>query len=109
MPPYEDSLSFPSGHTLNSTVIAGMLAYLVWALAARRWLRMRSVVPASLWAVGMGLSRVQLGHKGLTDVAFAWLLGLGWLALLITAHRVLVRLQDGARPRPAPISLPRGD
>jgi membrane-associated phospholipid phosphatase len=109
VPPYEASFSFPSGHTLNSTVIAGMLAYLVCVLSARRWLRVLSVVMASIWAVGMGLSRVYLGHHWLTDVAFAWLLGLGWLALLITVHRVLVRLRDDARPRPAPISLPRGD
>jgi undecaprenyl-diphosphatase len=109
VPPYEDSFSFPSGHTLNSTVIAGMLAYLVCALSARRWLRVLSVVAASMWAVGMGLSRVYPGHHWLTDVAFAWLLGLGWLALLITVHRVLVRLRDDARPRPAPISLRRGD
>ena len=109
VPPYEASFSFPSGHTLNSTVIAGMLAYLVCVLSARRWLRVLSVVMASMWAVGMGLSRVYLGHHWLTDVAFAWLLGLGWLALLITVHRVLVRLRDDPRPRPAPISLSRGD
>ena len=29
IPPYEYAFSFPSGHTLNSTVIAGMVAYLV--------------------------------------------------------------------------------
>ena len=86
-----------------------MLAYLVCALSARRWLRVLSVVTASLWAVGMGLSRVYLGLHWLTDVAFAWLLGLGWLALLITVHRALVRLRDDARPEPASISLHRGD
>jgi membrane-associated phospholipid phosphatase len=29
VPPYEHAFSFPSGHTLNSTVIAGMVAYFV--------------------------------------------------------------------------------
>lgn len=109
VPPYEASFSFPSGHTLNSTVVAGMLAYLVCVLSARRWLRVLGVVTASVWALGMGLSRVYLGHHWLTDVMFAWLFGLGWLALLITVHRVLLRLRDGGRPRSAPISLHRGD
>jgi undecaprenyl-diphosphatase len=109
VPPFEESFSFPSGHTLNSVVVAGMLAYLVCALSARRWLRVMAVVTAALWGLGMGLSRVYLGHHWLTDVMFAWLLGLGWLALLITVHRVLRRLRDDPRPRPASISLRRGD
>ena len=39
----------------------------------------------------------------------ATLFGLGWLALLITVHKVLVRLRDDVRPGPAPISLSRRD
>jgi undecaprenyl-diphosphatase len=90
VPPYEDSFSFPSGHTLNSTVVAGILAYLVLWLVTRTWLRVAATLGAVLWAAAMGLSRVFLGHHWLTDVIFAWLFGLAWLALLITVHRVLL-------------------
>jgi undecaprenyl-diphosphatase len=109
VPPFEESFSFPSGHALNSTVVAGMLAHLVCVLASRRWLRVLAVVTASAWALGMGLSRVYLGHHWLTDVMFAWLFGLGWLALLVTVHRVLLRLREDPGARPSPISLRRGD
>jgi len=103
VPPYEQSFSFPSGHTLNSTVVAGMLAYLVVWLSARVWARVLAVVGATLWAVAIGLSRVFLGHHWLTDVMFAWLFGLAWLALLITVHQVLLRRRIAPR---APRELP---
>lgn len=90
VPPFEVSFSFPSGHALNSTVVAGVLAYLVVWLSTRTWPRVAAVVAATAWAVAMGLSRVFLGHHWLTDVVFAWLFGLAWLALLITVHRVLL-------------------
>ncbi len=109
VPPFEESFSFPSGHALNSTVVAGMLAYLVCTLSARRCLRVLAVVAASAWVLGIGLSRVYLGHHWLTDVMFAWLFGLGWLALLVTVHRVLLRLRKDAGAHPAPISLRRRD
>lgn len=107
--PFETDFSFPSGHTLNSTVVAGMLAYLVVWLTRRTWLRVAAVTGAVLWAVAMGLSRVFLGHHWLTDVMFAWLFGLAWLTLLITAHRVLLHLRPRPSTRAAPISLHPGD
>ena len=63
----------------------------------------------------MGLSRVYLGHHWLTDVLVAWALGLGWLTMVITAHRLLLTLQkattppDAAPPEPAvrPLSAER--
>jgi membrane-associated phospholipid phosphatase len=98
IPPYEYAFSFPSGHTLNSTVIAGMIAYLVGRRLTSRVGRALCVIAAAIWAIAMGLSRVFLGHHWLTDVIFAWLVGLAWLALLITAHRIflLVRRSQAA-------------
>jgi len=91
VPPYEQGFSLPSGHTLNSTVVAGMLAYLTVVLIARLWVRVAAVALAAAWSVAMGLSRVYLGHHWLTDVVFAWLVGMAWLALLITVHQAMLR------------------
>ncbi|PFG16118.1 undecaprenyl-diphosphatase [Propionicimonas paludicola] len=85
--PYEDSFSFPSGHTLNSTAIIGALAYLTCWLARRAWVRVVAVVVATTWIVAMGLSRVYLGHHWPSDVALGWSLGATWLVALIWTHR----------------------
>jgi undecaprenyl-diphosphatase len=88
VPPYEYSASFPSGHSLNSVVIAGIVAYLVLLRLTSGRARVLTVTLAAAFALTMGLSRVYLGHHWLTDVLAAWSLGLAWLALIITAHRL---------------------
>lgn len=102
VPPYEYAFSFPSGHALNSTVIAGMVAYLVARRLRSWWARGLCAAAAVAWSVAMGLSRVFLGHHWLTDVIFAWLLGLAWLALLITAHRIFLAVSAVRTPGPVP-------
>ena len=100
VPPYEYAFSFPSGHTLNSTVIAGVVAYLLLRRLTTPWARTLTVVLAVVWAVVMGLSRVFLGHHWLTDVVFAWLLGSAWLALIITAHRLFLTIRRRRQDAP---------
>ena len=93
IPPYEHSASFPSGHSLNSIVIAGIVAYLIILRLKTAKARIITVVVASAFAATMGLSRVYLGHHWLTDVLAAWILGIAWLALVITAHRLYLTVR----------------
>ncbi len=104
VPPLETSPSFPSGHTLNATVLIGLMAYLLLLHEHRRATRVGTVVGAAVLILGMGLSRVYLGHHWLTDVVAAWLLGVGWLAAVVTGHRLQLTLRDqrgGSAARPA--------
>ena len=96
VPPYESSASFPSGHTLNSIVIAGVLAYLVILHVHTRRAAAAAVLVAAAFSLAVGLSRVYLGHHWLTDVLVAWTLGAAWLAVVITGHQLLRRLTGRA-------------
>ena len=93
VPPYEYSASFPSGHSLNSVVIAGIVAYLVILRLKTTRARILTAAAAVVFALTMGLSRVYLGHHWLTDVLAAWTLGAAWLTLIITAHRLYLTVR----------------
>jgi undecaprenyl-diphosphatase len=108
VPPYETSGSFPSGHALNSVVIAGLLAYLL-VPHLRTWTaRVVTVSAAWLFAAAMAVSRVFLGHHWLTDVLVAWTLGLAWLSAVIVAHRLFVTVRRVRRRRTASVRPPGG-
>lgn len=92
VPPFESSPSFPSGHTLNATVVVGVVAYLLLIRLVRPAARLAVLVASGGFVLAMGLSRVYLGHHWLSDVVAAWLFGLGWLAVVVTAHRVMITL-----------------
>lgn len=92
VPPFESSPSFPSGHTLNATVVLGLVAYLLLIRLASTRARLFVLLVTGGFVVAMGLSRVFLGHHWLSDVIAAWLIGLGWLTVVVTAHRAMITL-----------------
>ena len=94
--PFESGASFPSGHSLNSAALAGIVAYLLLRRQQRAWLRALTIALALAFAVTMGLTRVYLGHHWLTDVLVAWALGTAWLCAVVTAHRLFLTVRRGA-------------
>ncbi|MBB1510437.1 phosphatase PAP2 family protein [Tessaracoccus sp. MC1756] len=104
VPPFESSMSFPSGHSLNALVIAGILAYLLIRHTRqhrhRRWLPWVIAALAALYSISMGLSRVFLGHHWLTDVFGAWAIGSAWLAVVIGCHRIWHAVRSRTEPGP---------
>ncbi|MET4590888.1 membrane-associated phospholipid phosphatase [Arthrobacter sp. 754] len=102
VPPYETSPSFPSGHTLNTTVVIGVLVYIICLQFEVVWARITAITAGAIFIIAMGLSRVFLGHHWLTDVMAGWFLGLAWVAMVILAHRLfhLLRKREHAGPSP---------
>lgn len=96
VPPYEVSPSFPSGHTLNATVLTAIVVHLVLVRVTVRWQRVLVVSVGAVFVLAMGLSRVFLGHHWLTDVVAAWTIGLAWALAVIVAHRLLHILRPSA-------------
>jgi len=93
VPPFEHSPSFPSGHTLNAVVIAGIIAYLLVLRRHHQWSRISIIAVALGFALTIAATRVYLGHHWFTDVLAAFCLGLAWLALVITAHRLYLTVR----------------
>lgn len=102
VPPYENSPSFPSGHTLNTTVVIGLVVYLACLQVKRTIARVGLIAAGVIFIFAMGMSRVYLGHHWMTDVIIGWVLGLAWVGIVILAHRLFHVLRHREQTGPAP-------
>lgn len=98
VPPLELSESFPSGHTLNAVAIVGIIAYLVILRRTSARARLAIALGAVVYVIVIGFTRVFLGHHWFTDVLAGLVLGLAWLALVITAHRFYLTARTRSEP-----------
>lgn len=109
LPPLAHSPAFPSGHTLNATVLLGIVLYLVLITprlrvgGSHRWAVALTAVAAALYVLAMGLSRVYLAAHWLTDVMAGWAIGAGWVLAVVLAHRVWLTVRG--RRSGVPVSL----
>ena len=110
--PVDHGYSFPSGHTLLSSVFVAVVVALLWRRLHSPAARVVAVVSAVLVALLVGASRVYLGYHWATDVAASWLVATAWcsllaLVLLLVPRGQLVASRDDRRAGAAAITAAR--
>ncbi|MBC7631723.1 phosphatase PAP2 family protein [Aeromicrobium sp.] len=102
----DSTYSFPSGHTLNSAVLLGLVVVLLLPLVGNRSARIVVTVAAIFLSIGIGASRVYLGYHWASDVVASWFMAIALVTLVrIAAHRwgdsvntrFAIRRQSGSR------------
>lgn len=86
-----DSLSFPSGHALNSAVIYLTLGALLSRTETRPAVRRYIMAVAIALTMIIGVSRVYLGVHYPSDVLAGWCAGAAWAATCASIARALQR------------------
>jgi membrane-associated phospholipid phosphatase len=84
--------NFPSGHVTYAVVVFGYLAVLAW----RHGQREVSVL-AGLLVLGMGPARVLAGDHLVSDAVGGYLLGAGWLLVVLGLEPIWPRALTGRR------------
>lgn len=79
----ETNPSFPSGHTLGSTAVIGVVTVVMLTRSRGRLRRAVLAMAAVAAIVAIGLSRLYLGVHWATDVLAGWLIGGAWLAVCV--------------------------
>lgn len=88
------SWSFPSGHSMASLVVYGMLAYLVIvAVKGRKRIQLAAALCAILLILAIGFSRLYLGVHYFSDVVGGFTAGALWLSACVSGLEVARRLK----------------
>ncbi|WP_330233532.1 phosphatase PAP2 family protein [Nocardia sp. NBC_00508] len=99
-PPVEDhlisvaNLSYPSGHSVGSFVVIGVVAVVALPSVRGPSLRILAATAAVVFVAAVGLSRIYLGVHWATDILGGWCIGALWLILCLTVYRYFEPVQE---------------
>lgn len=87
----EVGYSFPSGHSMSSFAMFGILTYLLWRHVPSAWGRTLMVVLGLSVTLSIGISRIYLGVHYPSDVIGGYLISGAWVGLSIEVFERTVR------------------
>ncbi|PXX65336.1 undecaprenyl-diphosphatase [Nocardia tenerifensis] len=83
--------AYPSGHSLGSMAVIGILAVLLIPRLRRPAMRWIAAIAAAIFVAAVGLSRIYLGVHWPTDVLGGWSLGALLVLVCVAGYRLLER------------------
>lgn len=84
---HQGGYSFPSGHSMNSFVFYGLIAFLLFELLKHKFSRILGISLAMLSVLLIGISRIYLGVHYPTDVIGGYFIGAVWLFISIFLYQ----------------------
>lgn len=94
------SLSFPSGHAMNSAIVYLTLAVLIARSFEEGRLRAFVISVAALLVLTIGVTRIYLGVHYPSDVLAGWAVGAAWALLMGLVSNILQRRRKIEQPQP---------
>lgn len=81
--------SFPSGHSMNSLVFYGLLAYFAYHYTRNKKLGIAAYLAAAFMVIAIGISRIYLGAHYPTDVLAGFVAGICVLSAAIAIDKTI--------------------
>ncbi|MED3727587.1 phosphatase PAP2 family protein [Priestia filamentosa] len=91
----ETGYSFPSGHSMVSFVLYGMITYFLVLFYVKRFVKIITILFFSLLVLLIGISRIYLGVHYPSDVLAGFAVGGTWLIICLIVLKIILENRQG--------------